>query len=271
MSGSSLVKYGTYEVEAAQEEREALATTDGDYMKFGVGKNIVRFLPPAPGTRTPFITTWQHYLDVPGASGVVVVACPRLLAKKPCPICKRADELRRTGVPADRDQAWDIKAQRRVHANVVNRREPERGPVTVGFGKTIHDALIEIREDEDAGGDFTHPLEGFDIIVLRKGTGKNDTKYKVMGARRASALHDDTTTMNEWITTQPDLGHLTRALTPDEIKQRIRDAASGSSGGGSGKGSNKGSKGSSADDDITDADWTETGDDFKDDGDDFGW
>lgn len=43
--------------------------------------------------------------------------------------------------------------------------------------------LDEFLEDT---GDFTHPLEGFDVIFMRKGTGQMDTKYTAKLAKKST-------------------------------------------------------------------------------------
>ena len=98
--------------------------------------------------------------------------------------------MQRTGNRTDRDAAYDLFPKLRVFANVLNRATPDTGPVILAFGKTIYDALMALRLDEDSGGDFTHPDTGFDITIERKGTGKMDTEYTVRPARRSTALTD---------------------------------------------------------------------------------
>ena len=82
--------------------------------------------------------------------------------------------------------------------------------------KQIHEGLVGIRTDEDAGGDFTHPAEGFDIIIERTGKAL-DTSYKVLPSRRSSELGND-----EWIAAQPTHDGLVKVPTLDEIKEMFK-------------------------------------------------
>jgi hypothetical protein len=62
------------------------------------------------------------------------------------------------------------------------------------------------------GGDFTHPEKGYDIKIKRKGTGKNDTEYKVY-PMKAGPLGDLT-----WIDKQVDLTRFGEVKPLEDIK-----------------------------------------------------
>jgi hypothetical protein len=213
---NAIVNYGSYDIEAADTEHEDLSRGGGNYMKLEVGRNVVRFLPPPPGRNTPFVTTFQHFLNLPGIAEPVIFNCPRLMARRGCPACAKGEKLKATGNPKDADAARDFWSSRRVFASVVDRNDEDAGPKILGFGKMIHEALVAIRRDEDAGGDFTHPEEGFDVIIERTGSGKTDTRYTVRPARKSSPLGNF-----EWIETQPDLRHLAKVPTIEEIKAMV--------------------------------------------------
>lgn len=216
---SNLVKYGSYELETAEEEKAELdaSGSGADFLKFAVGRTTVRFLPPKLGQRSPFKVVYQHFVKLPGITNPAVFACPRMTRKEPCPACVRADELKATGNPADMDLAKELFPSRRVFANVINRAQPEDGPKIAGFGKMVHEQLLAIRADEDSGGDYTHPEEGFDIIVERTGQGKNDTKYTVRAARQSSPLAGEAQQMQDWIDMQHNLDALSRVPTREEL------------------------------------------------------
>lgn len=216
---ANIQKYGTYEPEAAAAEAEELAKGTSEFFKPGVGRNPIRVLPPPLGKNSPFVVTYQHALDLPGMSKMLSFNCPRLMAKRPCPVCQEADRLKGTGRQADYDLAGEFFARVRVYTNIIDRTNPENGPVIWAFGKKIHEALTALRQDKDAGGDFTDPTEnGFDLIVTRVGTGKNDTKYTVNPARSCSELGD-----MEWIDMQHDLSRYARVPSADDIRQMLED------------------------------------------------
>jgi hypothetical protein len=216
---ANLVKYGAYDMETATQEEKANETKE--YMKLEVGDNIVRILPPLVGKTSPFRVIWQHYIEVPGQEKSLSFVCPLKEARKPCPICAHADKLKVSGNPLDVDKAKSLFARRRVFANVIDRKNPDAGPKVLAFGRQIHDELIMIRKDARRGGDFTHPEQGFDICINRRGTGKNDTKYRV-------AIDEVQPLGNiEWIDQQYDLESFAKVLSAKEIMEAIEAATVG--------------------------------------------
>lgn len=217
---ANLVQFGSYSLDAAKEEREQLEREGGaDFMKLGVGRNVVRVLPPLRGKNSPFRVTYQHY--VPTADGVWSFTCPRLEAKQNCPLCNFANRLRKSGKPKDRDEAYALLPKRRVFCNVINRAEPEKGPVVLAFGKSIHEELVKLREDEDAGGDFTHPVNGIDVIIDREGSGKNDTRYTVNLARRSCPIHPEAAQVAEWAELMEDLDRFATLPSDEELQTKM--------------------------------------------------
>lgn len=219
---SNLAQYGQYDTEEALKEEQHWQNA-GKYLKLEAGNNVIRFLPPTPGKKTPFRVVWTHYITPPGGR-LVVFACPSHETNKPCPVCVSANKLRESPNPADQDRARDLFAHRRVLANVVNRAEEEAGVQILSFGKQIHEALIELRKNIDWGGDFTHPENGFDITIKRTGASFKDTKYTVT-PKRPSPLGN-----MEWITQQIDLEQQVYILTPEEIMAKVRGEETTNSG-----------------------------------------
>ncbi len=118
----------------------------------------------------------------------------------------------------------------RIYCNVIDRALPEAGPRILTFGKTIWKALKQIMEDD---GDYTNPTDtGFDIIINREGTGKNDTEYSVKSHRESTPLHPDPAIAHDWITNQRDLDAYTVLLEPEDLLKQLR----GEKGGGRGRG-----------------------------------
>lgn len=216
---ANIQKFGEYTIDAAEQEKAAIDAESGDFMKLAVGRNVVRILPPLRGRDSPFLVAYQHYVDTP--EGKWVFNCPRMLAKQRCPLCEHAQRMKKSVNPADRDAAYDLLPKRRVFCLVINRAEPEKGPVVLAFGKTIHEALVKLRQDEDAGGDFSHPVQGMDVIIDREGTGKNDTKYDVNLARRSTPIHPDAATVSAWADMMPDLGDFARLPGQEELMERM--------------------------------------------------
>lgn len=214
----NLVQYESYTVEDAEENEQELSKGSSEFMKLAVGRNVVRVLPAMPG-RKVFKVVSQHYLDVSGMDSAAVVVCPRLMNKEECPICSKVEELRRSGNPTDKKLADRMYARKRVYCNVVDRKEPEAGPKVLNFGKSIQDQINKIRKDPDGGGDFADPVNGFDLIIERTGTGPTDTEYTVLPARAVSKLSKDTDTANAWIENSADLETYANLMTLPQMRE----------------------------------------------------
>ena len=212
---SNLVKYGSYELEEAEKEEQELESGGAaDFLKLVEGKNVVRFLPPPLGSKSPFLTVSQHYVKNPTGSPIVF-ACPRVMEKRYCPVCDRAQQYKRSGSPADEKAAREFFPKRRIFANVIDRNDPDNGPKILAFGAMIQKQLVKIRKNEDIGGDFTDPMNGFDIVIDKTGSGLN-TSYTVLPARRESPLGN-----MEWIAMQHDLSRYAKPPTDDQLKEML--------------------------------------------------
>jgi hypothetical protein len=219
---TSLVRYGTYDLEEAKEDRQEFDSRgDSRYLTIKEGKTIVRMVPPLPD-RKKWIVTMCHWIDVPTV-GRVRFNCPRLMGKQFCKTCELEKKLLATGDTHDEKRAKSIKAKRRCYANVIDRAHEADGPKVFEFGVMIEDQLIALREDEDEGGNFVDPVKGFDLKIIRKGTGQNDTEYKVLAANKGKVLplHEDVAKMNEWIEGQSDLLKFAKVPTADEIDAKL--------------------------------------------------
>lgn len=186
-----MAKFGKFTKEAASAQRDQAQSMNATmYMKLTVGRNIVRFFPPAVGEETPFLIVSRHFLHLPGVDQPVVFACPRVHAGKACPACQKMNQLRASGNEKDHNLSRAFAPQFAAFANVINRKNPDDGPKVLSVSKTTYDTIMAFR-DEEMGGDFTDLEEGFDVIIDRTGTGKEDTKYKAFLARKNSAIGTD--------------------------------------------------------------------------------
>lgn len=216
---SNIVKYAGLDLSVVDQVDERVQTiAGGDYEQIEVGENVYRILPALPG-RQPIRVTAMHYVDqVPGLEKMVVFACPRVELKEPCPACARAEQLSRTGNPVDRERAQRLQPQLRVYVNVLNRKRPDAGPRVLSFGKQIWEQLKAIRRNPRTGGDYTNPTDqGFDIVILREGTGKNDTRYTVSVDRNNSPLADTPEAINAIIEATKDLDSFVNTQVSDQL------------------------------------------------------
>ena len=217
---ANIVKYGGLTIDAMDKVSGRVdSVSGGSFIKIGVGENCFRFLPSkAPGIN-PLRATALHYIDaVPGLDKMVVFACPRVELKQPCIACQKVQEMNESKNPIDRERAWQMKASVRIYANVIDRNNPDAGVKVLGFGKQIHEQLKAILTSARLGGDFTDPTEnGFDIIIVRTGSGKNDTKYVVSADRRNGPLGATVAETNALIDSQQDLEQFVKIEPPEEL------------------------------------------------------
>ena len=212
---SNLVKYGSFDLdELEKKEKELSGAAGGNFIRPQVGKTVVRFLPPKAGVKSPFQIVYEHFIQPGPGQKKIRFSCPKRMEGKRCPACEKADSLRRTQNPADRERAYSLYPSKRIYANVIDRANPDEGPKVMPFGVTIFDALKSIRAED---GDFTNPeADGFDIVILREGTKKHDTRYEVRPDRKDSPLGN-----MEWIEQQWDLSKYARVDTLEEILAKM--------------------------------------------------
>lgn len=246
--------------EAAAAEDKAQRSDSGggvEYVKLKEGRNVLRLLPPTVGSDSPFHRVWQHYINTDDGK-LVVFECPwrgkHGSERERCPACEEAERLDRSTNPLDKERARRLWPSRRVYANAIDRADPDAGTKVLVVGKMIYEGLLNIARDPDAGGDFTHPETGFDVIVSRTGTGM-DTRYKVTAARSNSPLSEDDAEADEWLDTMHTLKDSVRGLTFDEIKavatgEPVENARSSQKALPSAA-----KRGSKAQDDALDAEW----------------
>lgn len=223
MADGNIRQWGGYELEAADEDEQALSKGASEFMKFKNGRNVVRVLPPlfdetTGKPRKLIVNAYEHYIEVPGAERALKATCPRLMAKSFCPICQLADQLATNGNPVDAARAKKYAARKRCYINVIDRSDPDAGPKVAAIGKQIAEQLVAIRKDEDAGGDFTDPENGFDLVIMKNLSRDDQISYKVVPARNASPLGNE-----DWILAQSDLGRFAQPDTAEEIQRRMEE------------------------------------------------
>lgn len=210
------LKFNDYEMEVAQAElAEAEASGGAGFWKPEKGTNVVRIIPATGTMKSPLRVTYQHSFNLPDGSFRSVI-CAKMEAKKPCVVCQRVDELRQSQSKDDQEVAKKLWAKRRVFANIIDRNKEEDGPKVWGFGKQIHEQLMALRTDTKGGGNYAHPVTGFDIIIKRKGEGLT-TEYTVLPDRETTPLGPSDEVMQEWIDTQHNLNNFVRLTGDEEI------------------------------------------------------
>jgi hypothetical protein len=153
------------------------------------GRSVWRFLPPIKGSGgDPFYQVWVHM--VKNASGDIVASglCPSKMGTGNCVVCPEVARLKRTGLPADKDRADDMRAQFDVYANAVNLEEDDPKVQVLRVPQGVYKTLAQLLKDAVAGGDFTHPDKGYNIVITKTGSGRNDTEYDAVPARNSSVI-----------------------------------------------------------------------------------
>lgn len=185
----------------AQEKQIGFGQGNSNFFQFKDGRNVVRFLPGLNGQKA-FVPFFKHF--VKGAEGGKMYGgpCPLKMAKQPCVVCTVASKLSR-GSDADRDLADELNPRSRIVANIIDRSAPDAGVQVAEFGTSIYNSIKDVKRS--LGDDPTHPIEGFDIIIEKTGSGMK-TEYKVVPMRASSPIHSDARQMTDWMNEAPDLG-----------------------------------------------------------------
>lgn len=223
---NELTQYGTVDLDMMAQEAENLDREIAerqnrvDKLKLKEGKNVLRFLPPKSAKdKNPFFKTYIHYLRNPAQperSGRPVI-CPQKTTGKPCILCAKVSQLRRTGNPTDKEIASDLSSSMRILANVVDLQDSQKGVQVYEFGQVIYKELLSYmrkpEEDPSAVGNFTHPETGYNVVIERTGTTKETTRYQVRTAKAASPLAN-----MDWLTQMHDLPATISAISDEKIQ-----------------------------------------------------
>ena len=218
---SNLTKWGDWSDEGAKADAAITKTGSKSYLKLAEGDNVLRFLPPKPGKPTPLASTFSHYMEMPDGRKFSF-NCPRMMARKACPVCAKGDQLKASRSLADQKLAGRMFPRLRVYANVIDRNAEEMGVQIFAFGKTIMDDLTAIRQNARKGGNFTHPETGRDIIITRTGKSQQDTRYGVNPDVQSSPLHSDQAQMFAWLDAAYDLDSFMSVLDDDALRAKLR-------------------------------------------------
>lgn len=210
------LRFEDYTAEDAEKEEAEIGS--GRYGKIRPGANRLRILPARPGEKWKEVI-YKHFVDIVGA-GTVSFTCPMMTTKgkRKCKTCAKVKKLQDSKDKRDNAKADRMRAQRKVMFNAVDRKDEDSGPKTYEVGTGIDKDLIEIRKFQ--GINFQHPTDGCDVIVVKTGTKRNDTRYKTSAARDTTPLHEDEDVMQEWIENQPSL--VVKLEDDEDIEAKLR-------------------------------------------------
>ena len=215
-------KYGETNLDEIAKERQQLEDekkrSGFNYFQIKEGRNVLRILPSAdPAKHTPFHKVWVHYVrnpSKPGTNGRPVM-CPSKNNNARCIVCEKVSALRRSANEIDKEIAGDLAASRQIYANVVDLQEPERGVQVMKFGVMIYNDLLAYmdKSDPSAVGDLAHPEKGYNVVIDRKGKGKQDTRYQVRTAKEASPIPK-----KQWLGEMNNLSAVVEEMANDKIQ-----------------------------------------------------
>jgi len=158
-----LVAWGGYDEEAVEgHEQEMEEESESDFDKLKVGREIRRIMPPPKGSGwgpngsdSPILVVWEHLIETPGAERPMRFSCPKKMKREYCFACEIAVPLMRSGRPRDKDKGYEMRAKRRNYLQWFDPRSDEPQIKVYGAGKTIAEALIDLRHEK---GDFSHAM-----------------------------------------------------------------------------------------------------------------
>lgn len=193
-----------------QERMSGGSIGDFKFWKPKPGRNVIRILPPKPGSEDFYSEARVRYNVGPNKKMVVVP----INDNEPCPIKDFVDALFKTGDKDDEKLAKRMRATTRYYFNIIDRSLEEGdegyGEVMVfGCGASIFTDVLGLIVDPDYG-DITDPENGYDIIITRTGTGL-DTEYKVNARPKQTPIGFD-----DWEDKLVDLSIFTKVKSYEE-------------------------------------------------------
>lgn len=212
-----------------------------------IGKYTVRCVPwKSTPDGMPFLERRFYYLG----------ENPRILAPsqfgKPDPINDLIRKLYSSGKPDDRELAKKLQPKMTAYIPIVVRGQEDKNVQVWSFNKFIYQRLLDFFTNSEINpdlADYIDPIEGIDLIVEIKKSGKKYNGRDVMDTtidlgRKVTKLSADAEQAKKWLDGVPNLDDMYQQKTSAEIEQVLNTwlsgGASGSSDEGSGRGADKG-------------------------------
>lgn len=110
---------------------------------------------------------------------------------EPCPFMEKYKELKESSDDTDKELAKEkfIPRRKYVIGGVVYTDEKgksldyEGKDKAVQIPRSVYQDIIDLYLDEDEAGDMTDPVNGYDIKIIRTGSGKMDTTYSARACK----------------------------------------------------------------------------------------
>lgn len=128
----------------------------------------------------------QFYLN--GIGGIISPAT----FDEPCPIMEKYQELKSSSDNADKELAKKLVPKRKyvvggiVYADEKGKQVDYDGkPKGILIPASVYQDIVDLYLDEDDAGDMTDPIDGYDIKIIRSGSGKTDTTYSARNCNKS--------------------------------------------------------------------------------------
>lgn len=111
---------------------------------------------------------------------------------EPCPFMEKYKELKESSDPDDKELAKSfVPKHKYIVGGIIYADEKGKSVDYDGKDKAIqiptsvYQDIIDLYLDEDDAGDMTDPVNGYDIKIIRTGSGKMDTTYSARNCNRS--------------------------------------------------------------------------------------
>jgi hypothetical protein len=156
----------------------------GDFWTPKVGRNLIRILPPWKPGALFWRESSVHWNVGPDSK---MITCIKKELNQDCYICEVVERLQNSQDPRDQAVAADMRANIRVFFNIVDLDNVEKGVQVYTSGVKILQDILAYFADPD-WGDITHPEMGYDIVIDREGTTRENTKYQVRARKNPTPV-----------------------------------------------------------------------------------
>jgi hypothetical protein len=173
------------------------------------GDNFVRILPPTwKAPKNWGYDVWVHYSVGPEKATVLCLA--KMPEHQACPICEARAAAERAG---DEERMSDLRAIRRVVVWMIDKKEPEKGPMIWAMPWTLDRDIAAACKDAETGAVYycDDPDKGYNISFTKTGEGRNTQYGGVQLSRKASSVD------------QADLGIAIAVPVPETLVWRDYD------------------------------------------------
>lgn len=109
---------------------------------------------------------------------------------EPCPFMEKYQELKNSKDEEDKELAKYLVPRRRyVIGGIIfsdekgNKVDYDGKDKAVMIPRSVYQDIIDLYLDEDEAGDMTDPKNGYDIKIIRSGSGKTDTTYSARACK----------------------------------------------------------------------------------------